>query len=94
MKDNYLGPLYKNIHPFIKAQFWSKPKIAITTRFSWEPRFNKAELIELLKKEYERLNKPLQRMNMMNLIKGVEIELSRNMEFQVMNMSHLIGLLD
>lgn len=51
-------------------------------------RFDKAELTELLKAEYKRLGSVLEKCNVHELVKRVEVELSKNSTFKVLDMSH------
>ena len=50
--------------------------------------------MEILTREYQRIGSPLSQPNvtLMDLIKKVEIELSKNMSFQLMNLSIFPGI--
>ena len=55
---------------------------------------DKTVLTDMMAKEYERLGKPLSKdgETLMSIIKRVEIELSRNMTFTIMQLSCLINI--
>lgn len=48
--------------------------------------------MEIMKTEYERLGSVLQKCTIMELVKRVEVELSRNMTFKVLSISVLAAI--
>jgi hypothetical protein len=61
----------------------------------WQLSLDKTVLTDMMAKEYERLGKPLSKdgETLMSIIKRVEIELSRNTTFTIMNLSCLIHMI-
>lgn len=55
-----------------------------------DPRFVKSDLINTMKSEYLRLGSAMQQCSFMDIVRKVEIEMSKNQTFELLTLSNLV----